>query len=418
MQKMRLKVCGRAGVREALCFVTAGVCLVVASLALAADEPSMKDFSMSPEQEKQGGLAKKEGLVLVGDQALAFQGGYILPHQEQVTATLLGTREIKNLFASGDVLFIRFTQPGDYRQGDRFTLYRPDHVVFHPVTNRMMGHLIRILGIVELTATPANLIGEARIVRSFDAIRPGDPLMPFQFPAGTTDQGLTERPPVLGTITDFLVSRQVTAQGDIVYIDKGAADGVAIGDWFNIIRPATHRAFMIQLPDETIAELRILGVQERTATALVTVTSDALRRGDVVTRASNRAGAPREVSIPVEPATMVPARRQIGDTLFAFDRFSLSEKAKTDLADVVALLKENPSAKLFIAGYADERGSREYNLALGERRATAVQQYLGGLGLKNPMATSSFGEERPVCTDHSEPCYSVNRRVHLLLEGN
>jgi outer membrane protein OmpA-like peptidoglycan-associated protein len=224
---------------------------------------------------------------------------------------------------------------------------------------------------------------------------------------------------VLAVITDFLVSRQVTAQGDIVYIDKGSADGVVIGDWFNIIRPATHRAFMIQLPDETIAELRIIGVQDRTATALVTVTSDALHRGDVVTRASNKAGAPREISASVEPAAaLIPARRQIADILFAFDRFTLSGKAKTDLAEVVALLKENPSATVFIAGYADERGSREYNLALGEKRASAVQQYLAGLGLKNPMTTSSFGEERPVCTDHSEPCYSINRRVHLMLEGN
>jgi peptidoglycan-associated lipoprotein len=115
---------------------------------------------------------------------------------------------------------------------------------------------------------------------------------------------------------------------------------------------------------------------------------------------------------------LIPARKQIGDILFAFDHFSLSERAKSDLADVVALLKENPSAKVFIAGYADERGSREYNLALGAKRASAVQQYLAGLGLKNPMATTSFGEERPVCTDHTEPCYSVNRRVHVLLESN
>jgi peptidoglycan-associated lipoprotein len=405
--------------------VTVGACLV-ASLAVAADESSMRDFSMS--KEKGGGPAKNQGLALVGDTALAFQGGYILPHQEQVTATLLGTREIKNLFASGDVLFIRFTQPGDYRQGDRFTLYRPDHVVFHPITGAMLGHLVKILGIVEITATPANQVAEGRIVRSFDAIRRGDPLMPFQLPPGSTDQGSAERPALLGIIADFMVPRQVTAQGDIVYIDKGAADGVAIGDWFNIIRPAKHGAFLSQLHDELVAELRIIGLQDRTATALVTMSTDGLSRGDTVVRGSAKVETPRAKVEELPPAPVEPpveaskgpdlVRKQLAEILFAFARSSLSAKAKTDLAEVGALLKENPSAKLLITGYADERGTPEYNLALGEKRAKEVQQYLAGLGLKNPMTTSSLGEEHPLCTEHNDECHSQNRRVHLVLESN
>jgi outer membrane protein OmpA-like peptidoglycan-associated protein len=417
MQKIRRGVRNPAGVTGVLRLVTIGACFV-ASLAVAADESSMKDFSMS--QEKGGGSTFNKGFTLVGDQALAFQGGYILPHHEQVTATLLGTREIKNLFGAGDVLFIRFTKPGDYRVGDRFTLYRPDHVVFHPVTNAMMGHLIKILGIVEVTTAPANLIAEARIVRSFDGIRRGDPLMPFQVPNAVTEQASTDHPMILGNIADFMVSRQVTAQGDIVYIDKGAAEGVAIGDWFYIIRPAKHTAFLDQLPDENVAELRIIGLQDHTATGLVTVTSDALRRGDIVVGGPTRLGTQRAkveelAVVPLEP---VPVLTPLADILFAFDQYLLSEKAKTDLAQVRAVLKDNPSAKLLILGYADERGSSEYNLTLGKRRATEVQQYLASLGLQNPMTTSSFGEERPICPEHTEECYTANRRVQVVLENN
>lgn len=415
MRKMRCGMRNPVGVSGVLRLVTIGACLV-ATLAVAADEPSMKDFSMSP--EKGGGPAVDRGFTLVGDQALAFQGGYILPHQEQVTATLLGTREIKNLFGAGDVLFIRFTKPGDYRVGDRFTLYRPDHVVFHPVTGAMMGHLIKILGIVEVTTAPANQIAEARIVRSFDGIKRGDPLMPFQVPNAVTEQASTDHPMVLGTIADFMVARQVTSQGDIVYIDKGAAEGVAVGDWFYIIRPAKHTAFITQLPDENIAELRIIGLQEHTATGLVTVSSDALRRGDIVVGGPNRLGTQRAKVEELALVPLEPVLEPLADILFAFDQYLLSEKAKTDLAEVRTALKENPSAKLLILGYADERGSNEYNLTLGKRRANEVQQYLGSLGLQNTMTTSSFGKERPVCTERSETCYTMNRRVQVVLENN
>jgi outer membrane protein OmpA-like peptidoglycan-associated protein len=225
---------------------------------------------------------------------------------------------------------------------------------------------------------------------------------------------------VLGTIAEFMVARQVTAQGDIVYIDKGAAEGVGVGDWFYIIRPAKHTAFLTQLPDENVAELRIIGLQDHTATALVTVTSDALRRGDIVVGGPSRLGTQRAkveelALVPVEP---VPVFKPLADILFAFDQYILSEKAKTDLAEVRAALKDNPSAKILILGYADERGSSEYNLTLGKRRATEVQQYLARLGLQNPMTTSSLGEDRPACTEHTEACYTVNRRVQVVLENN
>ena len=71
-----------------------------------------------------------------------------------------------------------------------------------------------------------------------------------------------------------------------------------------------------------------------------------------------------------------------------------------------------------IEGHADERGTNEYNLALGERRANAVSDYLGSLGVAGDrLRTISYGEERPVCTESDESCWSQNRRAHMVITG-
>ena len=71
-----------------------------------------------------------------------------------------------------------------------------------------------------------------------------------------------------------------------------------------------------------------------------------------------------------------------------------------------------------IEGHADSRGTNEYNLALGERRANAVRDYLSSLGVAGTrVRTISYGEERPVCTEEAESCWSQNRRVHMIITG-
>jgi peptidoglycan-associated lipoprotein len=83
-----------------------------------------------------------------------------------------------------------------------------------------------------------------------------------------------------------------------------------------------------------------------------------------------------------------------------------------------AFLRQNPGAKMLIQGNADERGSREYNLALGQRRADALKKRLVLLGAKDTQVESvSLGEEKPVCTDSSEECYAKQRRDDMLYGG-
>ena len=115
--------------------------------------------------------------------------------------------------------------------------------------------------------------------------------------------------------------------------------------------------------------------------------------------------------------TREDSRKQLLDIYFAFDRWGLSEEGKKNLSESAAFLKDHPKAKLFIEGHCDERGSAEYNLALGEKRAKEARQYLSDLGVRNPVAVTSYGKERPTCKEHDESCYSKNRRAHLLLEA-
>jgi peptidoglycan-associated lipoprotein len=81
------------------------------------------------------------------------------------------------------------------------------------------------------------------------------------------------------------------------------------------------------------------------------------------------------------------------------------------------ILADYPNQKLVIEGHADDRGSAEYNLALGDRRAHAVQEFLSSMGIPGPqLAVVSYGKERPVCTDESESCWQRNRRAHVTAE--
>ena len=109
-------------------------------------------------------------------------------------------------------------------------------------------------------------------------------------------------------------------------------------------------------------------------------------------------------------------RRELADIYFAFDKWALSNEGKKNLADSAEFLKQNPDAKVIIEGYCDERGSREYNLVLGEKRAKETRRYLADLGIRNPVSVTSYGKERQVCVERDEACYWRNRRAHLVLD--
>jgi len=112
------------------------------------------------------------------------------------------------------------------------------------------------------------------------------------------------------------------------------------------------------------------------------------------------------------------AQGLIGDVFFDFDQADLRSDARERLAKNAQWLAAHPEFTLTLEGHCDERGTNEYNLALGERRASAARDYLQSLGVAaNRLRTISYGEERPFCTQSDESCWSQNRRAHFVITG-
>jgi peptidoglycan-associated lipoprotein len=108
--------------------------------------------------------------------------------------------------------------------------------------------------------------------------------------------------------------------------------------------------------------------------------------------------------------------RPLGDVMFDFDSSNLSDAARATLQANSEWLKKWPTTKVLVEGHADARGTNEYNLALGERRAQAVRDYLGTLGIATSrLGTVTKGEEQPVCTEETEACWARNRRGRFIL---
>jgi len=108
---------------------------------------------------------------------------------------------------------------------------------------------------------------------------------------------------------------------------------------------------------------------------------------------------------------------QFDDVRFDFDKSEVKEDGRKTCQAVADYLKKNPKAKLLIEGHCDERGTSEYNMALGERRAAAVMTYIASLGVsKAALSTISFGKEKPLDPDHNEDAWAKNRRAHFVLK--
>jgi peptidoglycan-associated lipoprotein len=106
------------------------------------------------------------------------------------------------------------------------------------------------------------------------------------------------------------------------------------------------------------------------------------------------------------------------DAFFAYDKANIRDDQTAALSDNVGWLKANSGARILIEGHCDERGTAEYNLALGERRAKAVKDYLVGAGIAaDRVSTISYGKERPFVLGHDESAWKWNRRAHVVLQG-
>jgi peptidoglycan-associated lipoprotein len=132
--------------------------------------------------------------------------------------------------------------------------------------------------------------------------------------------------------------------------------------------------------------------------------------------------APAPAETPVAPApappTAVPAAVSLKDVFFNFDKSTIREDQKAALNEDAMWLKANGRVKLTIEGHCDARGTAEYNLGLGLRRAKAVKDYLVAAGIPaDRIATISYGKERPFVLGRGESAWKWNRRGHLVITG-
>lgn len=123
-------------------------------------------------------------------------------------------------------------------------------------------------------------------------------------------------------------------------------------------------------------------------------------------------------TLPALPSpTEFAASSALRDVQFEFDKYDIRPSERAALDANVRWLKSHAGTLVLIEGHCDERGTNEYNLALGERRARATRDYLASAGVADSRITVvSYGEERPLCTDRTEACWGRNRRAHFLVK--
>jgi peptidoglycan-associated lipoprotein len=149
------------------------------------------------------------------------------------------------------------------------------------------------------------------------------------------------------------------------------------------------------------------------APAAAPVTDDAAARAAAAERARIEAEAARRRE------EIARAREILATSVhFDFDSYSIREDSRQALDAKLPFLRAEPAIRLSVAGHADERGSTEYNLALGMRRAQAVREYLGNLGVsEGRIEVTSFGEERPLDPGQNEAAWARNRRAEFDVAG-
>lgn len=217
--------------------------------------------------------------------------GFLIPErisdlQTRDVATIINSEEGKLALAFGDLVYLNQGKSHNIVPGDILVVYRPEREVFHPITSRFVGTLVRVLGHVKVDCLEA-AISCAEVVKSYDYMQEGDRLMPatelsVPYAKPTVGDSKTCCLTVEGELQAFILTEKEDKVGiyasDIVYIDVGALQGVQPADQFIVYRKPGEG-----YPRRALGRLVILSVQENTATALVTESIKMIEVGERVT---------------------------------------------------------------------------------------------------------------------------------------
>jgi chemotaxis protein MotB len=386
--------------------------------------------------------------IRFGESALAYSSGSIqrTTTQDGFVNVITGDNQTTGdhmILGSRDVLYLRLKNPGDVAPGDLFTVYKRPHKVFHPVTGQYMGHLVNRLAVVEVREIDKDLT-TVYIVRAFATVSPGDPVMKFVPP---TDEAAAVGQPSVSDVEGRVIAFQsnlgamnMVAQRNIVYLDRGREDGVRPGDRMEIVRSGGS------LPQRVVGELKVLSLEDRTATALITKSISRILKGDRfrmkvhVSEAMPIFQSPQQ-SQDISPAEVPPQSRLQVKNVDNETRISLSDLMKQlrfesgeatitsegyqVLDQLIAHLKTDAGDRLIrVEGHADNmeigpllKSRYQTNWDLSKARAGGVLRYLIEKGEIDSVKLSSvgYGDTKPIAGNGTEAGRQKNRRVDIVL---
>ena len=202
------------------------------------------------------------------------QVGFITPFIPKGDGLIMGEERQRQLIGAADKIYLQFQKSAETEMGDRFFVFRTSEMIRHPVSNKEVGYLNTILGVVEVTEVNEEF-AKAMVRSSFDSMTPGDKLMPYKKRSEdiTFEAGVE---PIEGNIILSAWETFLIGDRQIVFIDLGEADDIKAGNRFEVFRdPKAEGSFApkearLQLSAEPIGELLVLAVEQETAAALVT----------------------------------------------------------------------------------------------------------------------------------------------------
>ena len=397
-------------------------------------------FSASSDQaDLQAGLQQ----VKSGEGALAFSSGFIrrepLPLDGMVSRITGDNLASGNrlLVGLGDVIYLKLANPEAAALGDYFTLYRRVQDVYHPRRGNYLGELYLIVGVVHVTQVSQDL-ATVRVIRSYGQITPGDGVMRFVPPPPPESAASGRRQPELpGMIVAIPPPRFLVAQAQVVYIDWGSKDGLVVGDRIDVHRTGSS------LPIRKIGELKVLAVEDASATALIIRSTAPFLRGDhlvlqesgpqvakaeTITEELDRLSKAREQELPQAalsgPQDIERRLAELAKQLeFEQGSPSVTPASLPALKEISDLLKTVTDKQIRIEGHADDKPigpslKQQFpsNAQLSVARAVGITSYLVENGV-NPSDLTSLGhaDKKPVATNRTEEGRSQNRRIEIVL---
>jgi peptidoglycan-associated lipoprotein len=214
-------------------------------------------------------------------------------------------------------------------------------------------------------------------------------------PATTPTPTATTAPPARPT---------VTLQASSTFIQKGDSTTLS---W-----SSTNATTLALAPG--VGSVSPEGSQKVSPTDSTTYTITATGPGGTADQSVRITVGAANVEQPATAAALVPFGSAVTDAFFDYNKSDLRPDARDALSKDAVYLRQHPEIRFVIQGYCDERGTTEYNLGLGQRRADAVKEFLVSLGVgADRIQTVSFGKEKQFCTEHNETCWQQNRRGHF-----